>query len=357
MSVAFQQTDPSLTIPVSVMKLAGSQFYGNVIPMQWLSAPELLVFPKAKEGRNLKPKPNLVANWVLADIVWWHRPNETRDERTGAVVLTKKFQKDKLRYDYADRADFFNFTKEQIINAIEFLEERGFIKREMRNEIHAGKLIANVVYIELNVDLVLKISSIQPEVSSAEGVSVNLPGGSRQIYREGHGKFTVTNPDITPDNTSREKDLPPVEKPGKPKPPVVVPQPSGLKDADEMFLLRFIDIWNEKCGVLPKVKRLTEDRRKKLRALIAEFGQQEAEELFDAATRHVASDPWYTEENLGKYGIDTLLAGDKIVRKAEGQQAKDSAGGAASRPQSGNSVRAIHDVAEKDYSDLKRGFR
>ena len=53
---------------------------GNVIPEEWYK-------------HILKPttgKPYLLAITILADLVYWHRPTEVRDERTGEVIGWKK---------------------------------------------------------------------------------------------------------------------------------------------------------------------------------------------------------------------------------------------------------------------------
>ena len=65
-------------------------FSGNVIPQVWYR-----VFVKS----DLKhPKPHLLAINILADIVYWYRPREIRDEGTGQVIgFQKKFRDDKLQ--------------------------------------------------------------------------------------------------------------------------------------------------------------------------------------------------------------------------------------------------------------------
>lgn len=53
---------------------------GNVIPEEWYK-------------HILKPttgKPYLLAITILADLVYWHRPTEVRDERTGEVIGWKR---------------------------------------------------------------------------------------------------------------------------------------------------------------------------------------------------------------------------------------------------------------------------
>ena len=52
---------------------------GNIIPMVWFQA---IRYPNGK--------PNVNAIIILADIVYWYRPTEIRDEITGQVVGRRK---------------------------------------------------------------------------------------------------------------------------------------------------------------------------------------------------------------------------------------------------------------------------
>ena len=100
-------------------------FTGNIIPQSWYK-----IFVK----RDLKnPKPHLLAINVLADIVYWYRPAEVRDERSGEVVgYRKKFAADLLQRSYAQIAEQFGCSEGQAKDAIVFLEEMGVVRREFR---------------------------------------------------------------------------------------------------------------------------------------------------------------------------------------------------------------------------------
>ncbi len=52
---------------------------GNVIPVKWCHT---IRYPNGK--------PNLNAIMILSDIVYWYRPREIRDERTGSVIRLEK---------------------------------------------------------------------------------------------------------------------------------------------------------------------------------------------------------------------------------------------------------------------------
>ena len=60
---------------------------GNVIPQSWYRT---IVRDSGK--------PNLTAIIILADIVYWYKPTEIRDEGTGQVIaVKKKFKADLLQ--------------------------------------------------------------------------------------------------------------------------------------------------------------------------------------------------------------------------------------------------------------------
>ena len=81
-------------------------FTGNVIPQIWYR-----VFVKS----DLKhPKPHMLAINILADIVYWYRPREIRDEGTGQVIgYQKKFRDDMLQRSYVQIAEQFGCSAGQ----------------------------------------------------------------------------------------------------------------------------------------------------------------------------------------------------------------------------------------------------
>ena len=63
---------------------------GNIIPLSWF---QTLV---SESG-----KPMLLAIYLLADIVYWYRPKEIRDEESGNLVgYQKRFKADLLQRNY-----------------------------------------------------------------------------------------------------------------------------------------------------------------------------------------------------------------------------------------------------------------
>lgn len=117
-------------------------FSGNIVPTIW-----------NKTIVKDSGKPHWLAINILADIVYWYRPTEIRDEQTGELIgFKKKFQKDLLQRSYQQLADQFAISKRDAQRAIVFLEELGVIKREFRTIRIGGTTLNNVLYLELIVD-------------------------------------------------------------------------------------------------------------------------------------------------------------------------------------------------------------
>lgn len=112
---------------------------GNVIPQNWY-----------RHIVRDNGKPDLLAISILADIVYWYRPTEVRDETTGQVTgLKKKFKGDKLQRSNADFADFFGESYRTIQRATAKLETMGLIKKSTADAVIKGVMCYNVMYIEL----------------------------------------------------------------------------------------------------------------------------------------------------------------------------------------------------------------
>jgi DNA-binding Lrp family transcriptional regulator len=121
---------------------------GNVIPQSWY---------KAITREN--GKPNLPAIVILADIVYWYRPTEVRDEQTGQVMqLKKRFKADFLQRSYQQIADQFGLTKREASNAVTELEKLGVIKKHFRTLDVSGMKVANVLFIELVPSVLIEIT-------------------------------------------------------------------------------------------------------------------------------------------------------------------------------------------------------
>ena len=76
---------------------------GNIIPQVWY-----------RTIIRESGKPNLTAIIILADIVYWYKPTEIRDEGTGQVIgVRKKFKSDLLREVTSRSANSLGFLKKK----------------------------------------------------------------------------------------------------------------------------------------------------------------------------------------------------------------------------------------------------
>lgn len=126
---------------------------GNVVPQIWY-----------KTITKETGKPYLLAITLLADIVYWYRPTEVRDERSGQIIgWRKKFKGDLLQKTYQQYADLFGESKRTVKAALDRLENLGVIKKEFRDvECENGITLYNLMYISLDVDVLAKMT--YPEI-------------------------------------------------------------------------------------------------------------------------------------------------------------------------------------------------
>lgn len=132
---------------------------GNVIPQIWY-----------KTITKTTGKPYLLAITLLADIVYWYRPKEVRDEASGQIVgWHKKFKGDLLQKTYQQYADLLGESKRSVKAALDRLEELSVIRKEFRDiEYENGLTMYNLMYIALNVDVLAKLTYSEKTWESAE---------------------------------------------------------------------------------------------------------------------------------------------------------------------------------------------
>lgn len=119
--------------------MASMQITGNVIPQIWY-----------RQIQKDTGKPDLLAIVLLADIVYWYRPQEVRDEITGQITgYRKRIAEDLLQRSYDQFAKMFGESKRSVQEAIVRLEKLGVIKRVFRTVEFNGSRYSNVLYIEL----------------------------------------------------------------------------------------------------------------------------------------------------------------------------------------------------------------
>ena len=116
-------------------------------------------------------KPNLTAIIILADIVYWYKPTEIRDEGTGQVIGGKKenLSQTFFREVTSRSANSLGFPKKEATNAVVFLEKLGVVKRVFRTISMNGIVVNNVLYLELIVDRLKELT--YPEETGADPVS------------------------------------------------------------------------------------------------------------------------------------------------------------------------------------------
>src|SRR5699024_11602837 len=126
---------------LTVDQMSRLHISGNIIPVTWF-----------KTIRKATGKPNLNAIIILADIVYWYRPVEIRDELTGELIgLRKKFHSDILQRSYQQIADQFGITKRDATNAVVELEKLGVVKRAFIILSLGGQQIPNVLFLDQTV--------------------------------------------------------------------------------------------------------------------------------------------------------------------------------------------------------------
>ena len=141
---------------------------GNIIPAVWYRT-------ITKENG----KPYLLAIVILADIVYWYRPSEVRDQGTGHILSwKKKFSEDILRQSYQYYADLFGESKKTVKTAMDRLEKLQVIRREFRTVSYGEGLVCNnVMYVELKPDMLYRLT-FPEEIPAMDGVDDSCAGVS-----------------------------------------------------------------------------------------------------------------------------------------------------------------------------------
>ena len=161
---------------------------GNVIPTIWYKT-------ILRENR----KPYLLAIAILADIVYWYRPVEVRDQSTGQILgWKKKFSGDILRQSYQYYADLFGESKKTVKTAIDRLEALCVLKREFRTVSHGEGLVSNnVMYLKLVPEQLYRLTYPEAEpgggweekprlAGTDDGMGGSLPAESgASVVKEG----------------------------------------------------------------------------------------------------------------------------------------------------------------------------
>lgn len=95
---------------------------GTVVPWAWLRA------IKTPAGH-----PDLVACFILSDIVFWHRAREIRDDKSGEVVLwVKRFRDDAFQRSIQSWCNMLGASPKQVRTAIARLRVMRLVRTELR---------------------------------------------------------------------------------------------------------------------------------------------------------------------------------------------------------------------------------
>lgn len=171
-----------------VSQFNGLNLEGDLVPPQWYS-----------HLKNEKGKVQINAALILAHIVYWYRPVPIYDIKTGEFTrYGKKFKEDLLQLSYEDLELKFGLSRNQIRNALKFLENKQLIFREFRDIKVEKHALNNVMYI-----------GIYPEKISA--ITENQTNDSSQVIIT---PFSLAIPSFSDQTVPRiETSLPPTPKP------------------------------------------------------------------------------------------------------------------------------------------------
>ena len=191
-----------MIISPTVMALKDLHFEGNITPMEWYN-----------HIRHDNGKPDLAAITILSDLVYWHRPTQVRDERTGQVIgYRQKFKRDLLQKSYQHYADLFGLSKRQVTDAFVRLEQQGLIKRVFRQLQTPMGPLPNILFVELNADKVREISQFSPRLSEeseqADSGDEYLSEGETFTSLGGVSLLNVGYPSVTDEHLSQSETSP-----------------------------------------------------------------------------------------------------------------------------------------------------
>ena len=145
----------------TVDAIATLHFQGNIIPHTWYQH----IGYATKRGHTT----DHLACAILADIVYWYRPSEVRDETSGHLIgYRKKFADDKLQRSPEAFAALLNCTPKVVRESLRLLEKLELIDIELRSVTTAFGVIPKTMFIGLNAERVLAITSLSSKAETLE---------------------------------------------------------------------------------------------------------------------------------------------------------------------------------------------
>lgn len=107
---------------------------------------------------------------VLSEIVFFYTPKINMDGN-GNIVMEERFHADLLQKSYDQLSVVFGLTKLQCKNAIIFLEKCGYLKRIFRTVDTPNGQLGNVMYIEVNPDRIMELSTTKSGSKQSKSLS------------------------------------------------------------------------------------------------------------------------------------------------------------------------------------------
>lgn len=159
---------------------------GNVVPASWF-----------KTILTDSGKPYYLAIMILSDIVYWYRPTEIRDERTGQLLgWKKKFHNDMLQRNYAEYAKLMGESERTIIRAVAQLEQLGVVIRHRKDlTLQGGMVVRNVLFLELKPERLYELTFTDRVITTTENIEVDSMVNTADQNCQGSLTEFVNTPD------------------------------------------------------------------------------------------------------------------------------------------------------------------
>lgn len=226
-----------------VQAITAMNITGNVIPTEWL---KYICHPGGS--------PDLLAAWILADVVYWYRAQQVRDEETGGVRgYRERFAGEVLRYNYVVRAKHFGFTDRQVRDAVHRLEKMGLVTVDVRADYIGDQFVGSLVFVTPVPEGIRKITFTAGTRLTLDGdppPSQSLPPSPPDVSERGD----------LPQTNQEESNPPPTGAVASEPPPAEIPPPAP-PTPDEVFanLPRAVDALAEKAAEPPSPDPLAPD--------------------------------------------------------------------------------------------------
>lgn len=163
---------------------------GNVVPISWYHH---LKYPSGR--------PYQTAVTLLAEIVYWFRPRQVRDEHTGDFLgYEKKFKGDGIQRSYAAWGTPFGFNEREATDAIKYLVKQGIVTTELRDLVINGKTTPNVLFVTgVNPARLQEITYGRQAAGDVPSKRNTSTAHNGQVFRQnGTPSSAVTESDVPP---------------------------------------------------------------------------------------------------------------------------------------------------------------